>query len=326
MRIAITGASGHVGCNLVRNLLASGKHKIKVLQYRDHAGLDGLDLEVVLGNIHQPENLEILCKDVDVVFHLAAKISIGSTSYKSIYETNVEGTKNLVIAAKNAGVKKLIHFSSIHAFDPHPMDEALDESRPLMLHSKIAYEKTKSIATKWVLSQVTEDFEVVILHPTSVIGPYDYKPSLMGQMFINLYNHSLPGLVPGGYDWVDVRDIVKSAVAAIEKGKSGEQYILSGGWTSVKYLAKIFAEVSERKPTNFIFPLWLAKLGVPFISVWSKLAKQDPIYTYESLEILQLGNSNITYQKAARDLGHTSRPLEETLSDTIEWFKENKYF
>lgn len=326
MRIAVTGASGHVGCNLVRALLTSGEHQIKVLQYRDHTGFDGLDLEVVNGNIHQPENLNKLCSDVDIVFHLAAKISIGSNSYQSIYETNVEGTKNLVKAAKNAGVKKLIHFSSIHAFDPQPMNETLDESRPLMLDSKISYEKTKSIATKWVLSQKSDDFEVVILHPTSVIGPFDYKPSLMGQMFINLYNNSLPGLVPGGYDWVDVRDVVKSGVAAIENGKSGEQYILSGGWTSVKYLAGVFAEVGERKPTNFIFPLWLAKLGVPFISIWSKLAKQEPIYTYESLEILQLGNPNISNRKAARDLGHTSRPLEETLIDTIKWFEENNYF
>jgi len=166
---------------------------------------------------------------------------------------------------------------------------------------------------------------VVVLNPTSIIGPCDYKPSLMGQLLIRLYNNSLPGLVPGGYDWVDVRDIVRSAISAIENGKSGERYILSGGWTTVEELAKVLAEANGLKINKPILPIWLARIGVPFIYIWSKAIGQHPLYTNESLSILQSGNKNISFKKAAKDLGHSPRPLRETLKDAIDWFKENKY-
>ena len=325
MKIAVTGAAGHVGCNLIRALLKDGEHKIRVLQYHDHQALDGLDIEIVEGDLHQPETLVSFCNGIDVLFHLASKISIGSNSYESIYQTNVQGTKNLVQAAQKAGVKKYIHFSSIHALIHQPLEEMMDESRALATTSSIAYEKTKSLAEEWVLTQKSDNFEVVVLNPTSIIGPADYKPSLMGQLFIRLYNNSLPGLVPGGYDWVDVRDIVKSAISAIENGKSGERYILSGGWTTVKELSDVLAKVNGITINKPIFPIWLARIGVPFIYVWSKMMGQDPLYTSESLTILQSGNSNISHQKASKDLGHTARPLAETLKDAIDWFKENKY-
>lgn len=325
MKIAVTGAAGHVGCNLIRALLKDGEHKIRVLQHYDHQALDGLDIEIVEGDLHHPETLVNFCSGNEVLFHLASKISIGSDSYESIYKTNVQGTKNLVQAAQNAGIKKYIHFSSIHALIHEPFDEMMDESRGLATHSSIAYEKTKSLAEEWVLTQKSKDFEVVVLNPTSIIGPADYKPSLMGQMLIRLYNNSLPGLVPGGYNWVDVRDIVKSAISAIKNGKSGERYILGGSWTTVKELADVLAKVNDITINKPIFPLWLARVGVPFIHLWSKVTGQHPLYTNESLHILQSCNTNISYQKAAKDLGHSPRPLGETLKNTIDWFKENKY-
>ena len=325
MKIAVTGAAGHVGCNLIRALLKDGEHKIRALQYHDHQALDGLNVEIVKGDLHQPETLVSFCNGIDVLFHLASKISIGSNSYQNIYQTNVEGTKNLVRAAQNAGIKKYIHFSSIHALVHEPFEEMMDETRALATSSSIAYEKTKSLAEEWVLTQKSNTFEVVVINPTSIIGPCDYKPSLMGQFIIRLYNNTLPALVPGGYDWVDVRDIVKSAISAIENGKSGESYILSGGWTTVKELADILAEVNNIQINKPIFPIWLARIGVPFIHIWSKVMGQQPLYTNESLTILQSGNKKISHQKATKDLGHTARPLRETLKDSIDWFKENKY-
>jgi len=325
MKIAVTGAFGHVGCSLIRALLKEGKHQLRVLQYDDYKALNGLDIEIVKGNLHHADSLVDLCRGIDVLFHLASKISIGSNSYQSVYQTNVEGTKNLVRSAQKAGIKKFIHFSSIHALIHHPYDVMMDESRALATASSIAYEKTKSLAEEWVLTQNSDDFKVVVINPTSIIGPCDYKPSLMGQMLIRLYNNSLPGLVPGGYDWVDVRDIVKSAISAIDNGRSGERYILSGRWTTLKELSAILAEVNGVKINKPIFPLWLARMGVPFIYLWAKMRGQQPLYTYESLKILQSGNKKISFQKAAKDLGHSPRPLGETLKDTIDWFKINKY-
>ncbi len=253
-KIGITGANGHVGANLVRRLLKD-EYEIRVLQYHDHEAFDGLNVEAVPGDLNDPESLVPFCKDLDVLIHLAAKITIGSNKYESVYKINVDGTKNLVQAAKKAGVKRYIHFSSIHALVHEPLDQPMNEMQPLALDSSIAYEKTKSIADEWVMGQQANNFDVIVLNPTAILGPCDFKPSLMGQLIIRLYNGSLPGLVPGGYDWVDVRDICDAASNAIFQGKGGERYILSGTWKSIGDFAKLLGAVTDKNINKPIFPL-----------------------------------------------------------------------
>ena len=223
MKIGVTGANGHVGANLIRRLLRDD-HTITVLQYRDHEALDGLDLIRIKGDLSNVESLDRFCTGVDVVYHLAAKISIGNNSFDELYKINVEGTQNLIHAAKKAGVKRVIHFSSIHALSHLPLDKPMDESNPIVTDSPLAYEKTKSLAQQWVQQQQEVNFDVIILNPTSIVGPYDFKPSLMGQFILKLYNGTLPGLVPGGYDWVDVRDIAEAAANALYQGEGGDGY------------------------------------------------------------------------------------------------------
>ncbi len=324
MKIAITGANGHVGANLVRMLLAEGM-QLRLLQHHQHQAIDGLDAEVVTGNLNDPASLDIFCKNIDVVIHLAAKISIGHNSYDSLFKTNVSGTKNLVGAAKKAGVKRFIHFSSIHALQHKPLDEIMDESKSLATESPIAYEHTKALADEWILTQQADDFDVIVLNPTAIIGPNDFQPSLQGSFIIRLYKGTLPGLVPGGYDWVDVRDVCGAARSAISHGKAGERYILSGHFVTVAEFARLVARVSGKKIKKPVLPLWLAYVGVPFIFLWSKLRGQEPLYTKQSLFILQSGNRKISNLKATKELGFNPRPLAESLKDTIGWFKENKY-
>jgi len=324
MKIGITGANGHVGGNLIRRLLKE-KRSIRVLQYHDHKAFDGQDVEVVVGDLNQPESLDRFCKDVDVIFHLAAKISIGQNSFDSLYKINVEGTKNLVASSKKAGVKRFIHFSSIHAYIHFPLDEPMDESRPLATDSKIAYERTKSITQEWILKQQTDDFDIIVFNPTSIIGPVDYKPSLQGQFIAQVYEGTLPGLIPGGYDWVDVRDVCEAACNAIYQGKGGGKYILSGHYKSVTDFVQLIGQVTDRKIKLPVFPLWMAYIGVPFMFMWSKVTGQKPLFTKQALDILQMGNRHIINDKARKELGYNPRPLAESLNDTINWLKENNY-
>ncbi|NOX86789.1 MAG: NAD-dependent epimerase/dehydratase family protein [Chlorobi bacterium] len=324
MRIAITGASGHVGANLSRMLLEKNMD-LRLLVHRQRKAIEGLDVEIVQGDLEKPETLEPFCKDVDVIIHLAAKISIGNNSFASLKEVNFDGTENLVNAAKKAGVKRFIHFSTIHAFEHAPLDEEMDESRPMIKASHIPYEMTKSMADEWVLQQQSDDFDVIILNPTAIIGPFDFQPSLQGAFIIRLYKGALPGLVPGGYDWVDVRDVAGAARAAITKGKPGERYFLSGHYASVVDFANILSEVSGKRIKKTVLPLWLAYMGVPFIRLWSKMRDQEPLYTQQSLSILQSGNKKISNKKAGKDLGFNPRPLSDTLKDTLDWFMENNY-
>jgi len=201
----------------------------------------------------------------------------------------------------------------------------MDESKSPATGSALAYEHTKALADEWILTQQADDFDVIILNPTAIIGPYDFQPSLQGSFIIRLYKGTLPGLVPGGYDWVDVRDVCEATRSAISHGKGGERYILSGHFVTIVEFASQVAEVTGKKINKTVLPLWLTYVGVQFIYLWSELRGQKPLYTKQSLFILQSGNRKISNLKARKELGFNTRPLSETLKDTLDWFKENKY-
>ncbi|HEY9114466.1 MAG TPA: NAD-dependent epimerase/dehydratase family protein [Bacteroidales bacterium] len=323
MKIGITGASGFVGGNLVRRLLR-GDYQIRALAHNNHETLDGLDIEVVQGDILRPETLVDFCKDLDVVFHLAGFISIGGDPVKKLYQINVEGTKNLVNACKSAGVKRFIHFSTIHAFETTPANKMLNEKRKLATKSSSPYEHSKAIAEKWVIEQQSENFDVIVLNPTAIIGPNDFKPSLTGELFVKVCQGNLPALVPGGYNWVDVRDVCDGAISAITKGKGGEHYILSGQWKSAVDLVKMISKENGKEIKTPVFPFWAAQIGLPFIWLYSKISGSKPLYTFESIKILKFGNLKISNAKARKVLGYGPRPLIESVRDTLDWLHENQ--
>jgi dihydroflavonol-4-reductase len=322
MKIGITGASGFVGGNLVRRLLR-GDYQIRALVHSNHKALDGLDIEVVQGDILKPHTLDDFCDSLDVVFHLAGFISIGGDPMKKLYQINVEGTQNLLKACKKAGVKRFIHFSTIHAFEMEPSEKVLNEKRSLSIQSKIPYEYTKAVAEKWVMEQKSDEFEVVVLNPTAIIGPNDYSPSLMGELFIKVCEGKLPALVPGGYNWVDVRDVCDGAISAITLGISGEHYILSGTWKSVEDFVKMISKENGKEYKKPVFPFWAAQIGLPFIWFYSKISGSKPLYTFESIKILKFGNKKISNAKARKVLGYGPRPLIESVRDTLDWLQEN---
>lgn len=324
MVVAVTGANGHVGSNLCRELIKEG-HRVKALIYNDKEGLNGLDLETIKGDVLDPDSLAELFDGADIAIHLAAVISIKGRANDRLARINVEGTRNVLGAVKKSSVKKLIHFSSIHALVNSPVNEPMDETRPLALQNPLPYEKTKSKGESLVREAGKNGLEAVIINPTSIIGPNDFKPSLVGQLLIRLYKRHIPAIVPGGYNWVDVRDVCRGAINAIEKGRSGESYILSGQWQSLKEISEIIGTTFHRNTPTLTVPFWLARVGVPFITAWYSMQKQHPLYTQASLDIIQEGSKNIINEKAANELGYISRPLQETIKDTIEFFREKKF-
>jgi dihydroflavonol-4-reductase len=323
MKIAVTGANGHVGANLCRSLLAEG-HQVKALVHKHDDAIKGLEIELFHGSVNDPEALRKLFKGSEIVFHLAAIISIDGQKDK-LLEVNYEGTKNLINIIRENGVRRLIHFSSIHALKHFPYNEPMDENRPLMTQGPTWYEVTKARADKMVLDATNDGLDAVVINPTAIVGPNDFKPSLVGTVLIRLYNNSLPALVPGGYNWVDVRDVVQGAIAAMDSGRKGERYILGGKWVSVKDLALIVEKVTRKKVNKFTIPTGLARIGVPFIKAYARVTNQEPLYTGESLSTLVEVNKKINCLKAETELGYSSRDLEITIRDTINWFHENGY-
>jgi len=324
MIVAITGASGHIGNCLVRELKKQGA-AVKVLVHNFRNDLDKLDVELVQGNLLDIESLNLLCEGVDVVFHLAAKIALDNRRPDEVYAVNVTGTKNMIEASKTAGVKKFIHFSSIDAFQFISSDAVLDENNPLIQFDKAIYAFTKAESERVVMNAVNEGLDAVILSPTAVIGPFDYRGSFLGTALIKIYQNKIPMLISGGYNWVDVRDVAKAAIQSVETGRKGEKYILSGSFCSLLDLSEITGKISGKRTPKLLAPVFLAKLAWPFIQFYYSLINEKPIYTRHSLELLVNSPKNISFEKAKKELGYKPRPLEQTLRDTFNWYIENKY-
>jgi dihydroflavonol-4-reductase len=324
MIIAITGANGHVGVNLCKALTELG-HEVRALVHKNTKGLDRLDVKIFRGDLLDKNSLIPFLDGAEIVFHLAAKISITGDSSGSVREVNTEGTRFMVEISKQYGVKRFIHFSSIHAFRQEPHNQVLDEARPLVDDEAFAYDRSKADGERIVMNAAKDGFDAFVLSPTAIVGPMDYEPSLMGKALLQLYNHQIPALVPGGYNWVDVRDIVHAAIQSIEKGKRGEKYLLSGHWQSLPEVAGLIEKYTGRKIVHTVMPFWLAWIGLPFITLYSRIIGKTPLYTSESLKIIIHGSKRISHEKAARELGFSPRSMDETVQDIMKWFDANGY-
>ncbi len=323
MKVAVTGATGHIGTNLCRMLIEHG-FRVKALIHRGNTGLEDLPLEIVKGDVTDEAGLEDLCSGSDIVFHLAARISIRKRD-PVCRDLNVCGCENLLKAAKRTGVRKIIHFSSIHAFNEKPLDEELNESRSLAVDSDVSYNYSKAVSQKLMLESSSKDLEITVLNPTAVIGPNDFRPSFLGNAIIRFYKGQNPALIPVGYNWVDVRDVCSAAISAIDNGRAGECYLLGGGWQSIETLVCTIAEQGGVKPPILKLPLIAAQIGAPFLNIYSYINKKPPLYTSMSLDTLKNSHRNISSAKARKELNYRPRPFDETISDTIKWFRENNY-
>jgi dihydroflavonol-4-reductase len=322
MRIAVTGANGHVGVNLCKTLVAQG-HQVKALIHHHDQGLKHVSVTLIQGDLLNKASLTPLLSEVDVVFHLAARISITGDPDGMVTRINSEGTRNMLAVAIECNVKRFIHFSSIHAFQQHPTDQPLDETRPIVENDGFAYDRSKAAGERAVMEAVKNGLDAIILCPTAIIGAEDQEPSLIGTAVIDICNNKIPSLVPGGYDWVDVRDVVNAAIAAIEKGRTGEKYLLSGHWHSLEEFSALIQLHSGRKTVHTVLPMWIAKVGLPFITMYSKMSGTKPLYTSESLVIIAEGNRMICNTKARVELNFNPRPLSDTLKDYLSWLTES---
>jgi dihydroflavonol-4-reductase len=260
-----------------------------------------------------------------VVIHCAGRISIHSDGDPMIYQTNVTGTMNMFNAALQAGVKRFIHISSIHAFDQVGTDGLLNEESPYCKETAPRYDRSKRDAQQFILKQASERMEVIVLNPTSVVGPNDFKPSLMGKAIMDIYNRKVPMLITGGFDFVDVRDVASAIISAIDRGRTGQAYLLAGRWYSLVELQDIIFRIKGENKRIPVLPACTGFLGLPFIRLLASFNGKEPLYTKESLLALIHGNKNISSRKAAEELGYTPRPFEETIRDSISWFKQAGY-
>jgi dihydroflavonol-4-reductase len=321
MLAAVTGASGHLGANLVRALLER-KWQVRALVRNDKRALEGLDIEFVSGDVLNGKSLKEAFTGADTVFHLAGRISIVSWDRKQVEAVNIIGVKNVLEACKSTGVKRLIHTSSFHAHQQEPLYEPLDESRPLHYGNYPPYDHSKAEGEKIVRAAIEQGLDAVIINPGGMLGPNDFKPSHFGSTLLSIARGRLPALVDAGLNWVDNRDVAEGMITACGRAERGAKYILSGHWVTLKYIAEQVAKITGVNPPRIILPMWLAKAGAPLAVLANRVMGKSPLFTPISLKELE-SNPLLSHEKASRELGYQPRPLEQAIADTIQWFQHS---
>jgi dihydroflavonol-4-reductase len=324
MIVAVTGANGHMGANLVRALLKENA-TVRALVNTKRKSLEGLDIRMVQADIRVPYSIHDAFKGVDIVFHLAAIISLSMDGWPALEAVNVVGTRNVVNACLKCGVQRLVHFSSIHAIDQTPLNRPVDEKRPLIDSQTCPpYDRSKAAAEREVREGIEQGLDAVILNPTAIIGPNDNQPSHLGAVLLALAQGKMPALVEGGFDWVDARDVATASIEAGKKAPTGAKYLLSGHYASITDLAAIIEDITGVPKPRMVFPAWLASTGAPIITTFNQLTKNRPLYTRASVRALSNCNPDISHERATRELDYQPRPLRETIADTLAWFQENR--
>lgn len=321
--ILVTGATGHIGNVLVRKLLNQGKQvRAMILPGEDTSPLHDLPVEQVHADVLDPDALKKAFHHVTQVFHLAGVISIMPGKDSLIQKINVEGTANIIKAALNAGVEKLVYVSSIHALARIPHGTTIDEQVPYDPENTYGvYDQSKAQASLLVQDAVKDGLNAVIACPTGVIGPFDFRNSLMGSVIRSAAFRKVTPYIDGAYDFVDVRDVADGLMAVAEKGRKGASYLLSGHRISVRYLLQTVHEITGHGFPHFKIPLPIARFAAKFTPAYYRLSKSIPRFTPYSIEVLQ-SNSFISHELASQELGYVSRPLTDSIRDAILWYFE----
>ena len=318
--ILVTGATGRIGNVLVHSLV-EGNDCVRVLirKTSNLNPLKNLNIQKVYGDILDYDSVKKAVRGCKYVYHLAGHINISNKNKELTFNTNIQGTKNILKACEEEKITKLLHTSSIHAFEAKNNQEVIDENTPLCDNddSRGIYDRSKAIATREVLKS---DINSVIVCPTGVVGPYDYRPSFFGKGMIDSIKSKLKISVPGAYDYVDVRDVVKGMICAMDRGIKKEIYLLGGEQLSMinyfKFLQKFTGITGTIKTLKYDSAIVLGK----FLDIFSNKSSITP-YSIDTL----MSNSNISHKKAKDKLGYNSRSIEKSIFDQYIWFKKNGY-
>ena len=328
----VTGASGFLGNNIIRMLEHDDNAEVRafVLNGESISSLNNLKCSIYYGDVTKADTLNSVFEgsgDAEIfVIHCAAVVYIKSKYNSRVYDVNVNGTKNIVdkVLEYNA---KLIYVSSVHAI-PEKSDGNLISEVSIFNPDDVVglYAKTKAEAARYVMDSVKDKgLNACIVHPSGILGPYDFSNSHLTALVREIVRGKLPMCVKGGYDFVDVRDVAKGIIMACDKGKKGECYIMSGEFVSIKKLADLVCDVVGRKRIKVVLPIMIARIVAPFYEMYYNVKGKTPLFTRYSLYTLS-SNSNFSNEKAKRDLGFATRDITNTVKDMVMWilgdFKE----
>jgi dihydroflavonol-4-reductase len=325
MTTLVTGASGFLGSHVARQLVARGEDVRVLLRASSHnRAIGDLSLEYVTGDLRDPASLERAMKGVQRVFHVAADYRLWARRSKEIYESNVGGTKNLLEAAKRAGVEKLIYTSTVAtiAVDrPQPPNEFTDARLNEMVGH---YKRSKWMAEREVMNAAREGAPVVVAMPTTPVGPWDWKPTPTGKIILDFLNGKMPGYVETGLNFVGVEECAAGHLLVAEKGKIGERYLLGAENLTLKQMLDQLAHITGLPAPALKIPHGLALSVAYATTIFSRLVGKEPSIPVEGVKIAR-HNMFVDCSRARRDLGFQAGPVAAALERAVRWYEANGY-
>jgi dihydroflavonol-4-reductase len=327
MKCFVTGATGFLGSHVARQLLTNGAElRLLVRATSRTENIADLPADRMVGDLRDVESLRRGISGCEVVFHVAADYRLWSRDGRELYQSNVDGTRNILQAARDSGVRRVVYTSSVATMGFGNNGSMTDERTPVTLATMIGdYKRSKFMAEQLVIEAARGGQDVVIVNPTTPIGERDIKPTPTGRIVVDFLKRKFPAYVDTGLNLVDVRDCANGHLLAMDKAVAGERYILGGENLTLKQILDKLAALTGLPSPNIRLPYAVAyATGVVDTLVTGTLRKQEPRVTLDSV---RMGRKKmfVTSAKAERELGWNPGPVDGALQRAVEWFRANGY-
>jgi dihydroflavonol-4-reductase len=328
MKTLITGASGFVGSAVLRQLLAAG-HTVRALirPNCDRRNLAGLPVEIVYGDITDRKSLDQGMAGCSTLFHVAADYRLWVPKPSEIYDNNVTGTRNIMLAAMNAGIKRIVYTSSVATLGFTVDGSPADEDTPVSIKEMIGHYKRSKFMAEAEVKHLADGqgLPVIIVNPSTPIGPRDIKPTPTGRIIVDAASGRMPAYVDTGLNLVHVDDVAIGHLFALEHGKVGDRYILGACNMTLKEIFCAIAAITGQNPPKICLPNHVVFPIACMSEAWSRfVSKREPRVTLNGVRLARK-RMFFSVEKARRFLGFNPRPIEEALRDAVDWFRENGY-
>ena len=332
MKAFVTGATGFVGSHVARILAEQGADlRLLVRSSSDPKNIQNLNAERVTGDLRDPNTLETAISGCDVVFHVAADYRLWIRDPDQMYRSNVEGTRAILEAARKNRVRRVVYTSSVATMGFTSNGHPANEDSPVALENMIGhYKRSKFMAEQVALDAGRKDIggermDVVVVNPTTPVGEQDIKPTPTGRIIVDFLKKKFPAYVDTGLILVDVRECARGHVAALEKGRSGERYILGGENLTLKQILDKLSAITGLPSPKVRVPYAVALLaGVVDEMVTGRILRREPRATIEAVQMSRK-KMFVTSGKAVRELGWKVVPVKDALGRAVEWFRANGY-
>ena len=327
MKAFVTGATGFIGANVARELLQQG-YEVRALVRKDSSlrNIEGLKIETARGDLLDRDSLDSALKGCDILFHVAALYTFWTPHPEAVYETNVRGTENLFRAAVKNGIKKAVYTSTestigIDHGDLCGTEDERSSAEQLCGH----YKKSKLMAEQVALKMCEEGLPVVVVNPTMPVGGFDIKPTPTGELIVRFLNRRMPAYVNTGLNVVDVQDVARGHVLALEKGRVGERYILGNRNLTLSEILGILEQITGLKAPRIRIPIWVALAAAysdEFVS--GRVLRKRPGIPIAAVKTSRHFR-HFDCTKAVDELGLPQTPVEVALEKAVAWFRQNGY-